>query len=162
MAFPNTFCGFHDQSLSLSLLILSHNKMDLLYSQARIWIWLWDVLVLWTLGPWILGTLGPLDLRTLGLETFWPLPSSTTSSYFLLPLTSLVWFGMVKYGGRGWLLRSHVKIFQCYFTQKSFMVGDIAIIATSSRSRSLIWDLRLTLDLDPSLTISVFPYLCSQ
>merc|ERR1719270_975010 len=28
-----------------------------------------------------------------------------------------------------------------------------AIIATSSRSRSLIRDLRLTLDLDPSLTI---------
>ena len=31
-------------------------------------------------------------------------------------------------------------------------VGDIAIIASSSRSRSLIRDLRLTLDLDPSLT----------
>ena len=31
--------------------------------------------------------------------------------------------------------------------------GDIAIIATSSRSRSLIRDLRWTLDLDPSLTI---------
>ena len=30
--------------------------------------------------------------------------------------------------------------------------GDIAIIATSSRSRSLIWDLRWTFDLDPSLT----------
>jgi len=30
--------------------------------------------------------------------------------------------------------------------------GDIAIIASSSRSRSLIRDLRQTLDLDPSLT----------
>ena len=34
-----------------------------------------------------------------------------------------------------------------------------AIIATNSRSRSLIKDLRLTLDLDPSLTISKCPYL---
>ena len=32
-------------------------------------------------------------------------------------------------------------------------MGDIAIIASSSRSRSLIRDLRQTLDLDPSLTI---------
>ena len=36
-------------------------------------------------------------------------------------------------------LSSYMKRFQCYSTQKSFLVvvGDIAIIATSSRSRSL-------------------------
>ena len=48
-----------------------------------------------------------------------------------------------------------MKRFQCHSAQKSFLGGgggDIAIIATSSRSRSLIRDLRLTLDLDPSLT----------
>ena len=48
-----------------------------------------------------------------------------------------------------------MKRFQCYTAQKSGGGGggDIAIIATSSRSRSLIRDLRKTLDLDPSLTI---------
>ena len=58
------------------------------------------------------------------------------------------------------LISSYMKRFQCYSAQKSFLVGGggcggIAIIATSSRSRSLIRDLRLTLDLDPSLTIVV-------
>ena len=49
----------------------------------------------WSLGPWDSWTLEPLDLGTLG-----PLPSSNTSSYFLLPspISSsysppLVWFG---------------------------------------------------------------------
>ena len=59
------------------------NKMDLL------WIWLWDILVLWTLEP--------LDLQTQGMSIFLPLPSSTTSSYFFLPPSS--WFGLVWGGG---------------------------------------------------------------
>ena len=48
-----------------------------------------------------------------------------------------------------------MKRFQCYSAKKSLVGGGggIAIIATSSRSRSLIRDLRWTLDLDPSLTI---------
>ena len=40
------------------------NKMDLLYSQARIWMWVWDILVLGTLGPWNPWTLEPLVLGT--------------------------------------------------------------------------------------------------
>ena len=50
--------------------------------------------------------------------------------------------------GLRWLISSYMKRFQCYSAQKSFLggwvvvVGDIAIIATSSRSRSLIRDLR--------------------
>ena len=68
-------------------------------SQNCIWIWLWDVLVLWTLGPGTMGpsvtwTLGFLDFRTLG-----PLPSSTTSYLFLL----LHCFGMVWFGKGGWV-----------------------------------------------------------
>ena len=44
-----------------------------------------------------------------------------------------------------WLISSYMKRFQCYSAQKSFMGGgggggDIAIIASSSRSRSLIRD----------------------
>ena len=67
--------------------------------------WVWDILVLGTLGPWDPWTLEPLDLGTLG-----PLPSAKTSSYFPLdPLTSsylfllLSSFGMVWLGG-GWVV----------------------------------------------------------
>ena len=44
------------------------------------------------LGPWDPGSLGPLDLGTLV-----PPPSSYLFSYS----PPLVWFGMVRYGGRG-------------------------------------------------------------
>ena len=60
------------------------NKMDLLYSQARIWMWVWDILVLGTLGPWNPWTLEPLVLGTP------PISSSYSSPW--------VWFG---YGVRG-------------------------------------------------------------
>ena len=78
------------------------NKTDLLYSQARIWMWVWYIMVL--------GTLGPLDPWTLGLLDLFPLPTPPhTSPYILLPppISSsysppLVWFG---YGGRmGWVV----------------------------------------------------------
>ena len=65
--------------------------------------WVWDILVLGTLGPWDPWTLEPLDLGTLG-----PLPSSNTiplhpltSSYLFLLLSS---FGMVWLGGGGWVV----------------------------------------------------------
>ena len=103
-----------------------------------------------------LGQLDFLDFRTLDL--FPPPPPPHTYSYLLqthlssssclllTPPTSswyiLAWFGMV------W--SSYVRRFQCYSNQKSFLGGwhkrlytwhkrlcDIAIIASSSRSRSL-------------------------
>ena len=43
------------------------DKMDLLYSQARIWMWLLDILFLGTLGPLDPGTLGLLDFETSSL-----------------------------------------------------------------------------------------------
>ena len=62
--------------------------------------WVWDILVLGTLGPWDPWTLEPLDLGTLG-----PFPSSNTSSYFpfltssylllFFPPTFLLWYGLV-------------------------------------------------------------------
>ena len=54
----------------------------------------------------------------------------------------------------------HEEISMLFCSEKfpGWVVGDIAIIATSSRSRSLR-DFRLTLDLDPSLTTSLMkPY----
>ena len=140
--------------------------MDLLWSQARIWIWVWDILVLGTLGPWDPWTLEPLDLGTLG-----PLPSANSGNnltFILIPWDLLLpsafsssnllpppshssqlllpppkpppnsSYPLLK--GLRWLISSYMKRFQCYSAQKSFMVvvgGDIAIIATSSRSRSL-------------------------
>ena len=66
------------------------NKMDLLYSQARIWMWVWDILVL--------GTLGPCDSWTSSLLQhilIFPLHPLTSSYPFLL----LSFFGMVWLGG---------------------------------------------------------------
>ena len=64
------------------------NKMDLLQSQARIWIWLWDIL--------ILRTLGPSDPGTFGLLNFQFLTSSLLHHHFILLPTSflLVWYGL--------------------------------------------------------------------
>ena len=111
-----------------------------------------------TLRPLDPGTLGILDFLTFSLHHLLilsltssylfllPLPStsyylllhSPTSSYptssgFGLVLYDLVWFGRVWGRGREdvrWLVSSYVKRFQCYSTQKSFMVvvGDIAEI----------------------------------
>ena len=61
--------------------------------------WVWDILVLGTLGPWDPWTLEPLDLGTLG-----PLPSSNTSSYFPLhPLTSSYLFLLISSLSTVWL-----------------------------------------------------------
>ena len=104
--------------------------------------WLWDILVLWTVGPWVLGfwTLGLFAFRTLE-----PLPYSTTSSHFLLPppMSSSYFFlppptFSYRFGMGGW----------CYSAQKSFMVGGIAIILQAPGPGLLEiwdrpWDLRL-------------------
>ena len=70
---------------------------------ARIWMWVWDILVLGTLGPWDPWTLEPW---TLGLLDLFPPPTPPHTSPCILlppPISSsysppLVWFG---YGGRG-------------------------------------------------------------
>ena len=117
----------------------------------------YDFQISWSFGPWVPWNLGLLDFRT-----FEPLPSSTTSSYFLLPppissytllpllLLSLptstwfdwVWFGLVWFGMGGsddyWV---HVwrdfNIIPLRKVSWVVVVGDIAIIASSYRSRSL-------------------------
>ena len=76
--------------------------MYLPLSQFHLWMWLWDILVLRTLGTWILRTLGPLDSRTLGLLDLFPPPPPPhnssyllllpTSSYLLLPYTTTSYF----------------------------------------------------------------------
>ena len=56
--------------------------------------------------------------------------------------------------GLRWLISSYKKRLLCYSAQKSFMGGgDIAIIATSPRSRSLIRDLRLRLEMDLNIEL---------
>ena len=85
----------------ISSWIFNLNKMDLLKSQACIWMWLWDNLVHGILGPWDPGTFGLLDL-------FPPQPPPHIFSYLLLipPVSSswygLVWYGLVK-GVGGWV-----------------------------------------------------------
>ena len=69
--------------------------------------WVWDILVLGTLGPLDPWTLEPLNLGTLG-----PFPSFNTSSYFpIYPLTSSYLFLLHSYTtvscdiwGRDWRL----------------------------------------------------------
>ena len=110
----------------------------------------WDAatlgpLDLWTQGPWDSWTFWPFPFTT---SSYFLLPPPTSYSYILLPPSTLsylllsyilwlwfglVWFGLVGYGRGGdvrWLVSSYVKRFQCYSTQKSFVVvvGDIAEI----------------------------------
>ena len=102
--------------------------------------WVLDILVLWTLGPWDPWTLKPLDLGTLG-----PLPSSNTSSYFpLYPLTSsclfllLSSFGMVWYGGGHLVLTLEIEIdnwtwsFNLYIDVKKLWGGCASVYNVSS------------------------------
>ena len=140
--------------------------------------WHWDILVLWTLGPWVLGMLGPFNLGPQDFGTFSflhylliiLLPPHISSSFFFLPPPThsydlvwygMVWFSMVWYGGVGWWCQMtiefiHEEISMLFHSEK-FHGGwhkrlytwhkrlcDIAIIASSSRSRSLR-DLRLRL-----------------
>ena len=96
--------------LVLSLLHLTLNVTRWTFFRVKL-VFEFEFEISWSLGPWDLGTTGPWDSWTLGpldLGTLGPLPSSTTSSYFLLPppLSSsysppLVWFwfGLVWYGG---------------------------------------------------------------
>ena len=114
------------------------------------WDWRWTFEKLW--GGWV----EPWDL--LLLSAFYSsilLPPPSYSSQLLHPPpkpppnSSYI---LLK--GPRWLISSYKKRFQCYSTQKSFLGGwrkrlytwrkrlcDIAIIASSSRSRSLeFWD----------------------
>ena len=99
----------------------------------------------WSLGPLDLWTLGPWDYWTLG-----PLPSSTTSTYFLLTLFTsiyilllftfklllstvtswfdIVWYGLI-WGGGGGCSQMTIVFFELW------------------------WRLRLEMDKDLSLTI---------
>ena len=103
------------------------------------WVELWELLL-----PYTFSSSNLLPPPSYSSQLLLPPPKPPPNSSYLL----------LK--GLRWLISSYMKRFQCYSAQKSLVGGwvfDIAIIATSSRSRSLIRDLRLTLDLDPSLTI---------
>ena len=102
------------------------------------WVEPWDLLL-----PSTFSSSNLLPPPSYSSQLLLPPPKPPPNTSYLLP------------EGLRWLIISYMKRFQCYSAQKSFMMGggDIAIIATSSRSRSLIRDLRQTLDLDPSLTI---------
>ena len=114
LSFPKVYFLFTEYQISsenvnIEFWIRKKNKMDLLQSEARIWIWL--------------RYLGPLDLRTFG-----PLPFSTTSSYFLLPpsISSSNFF--VPPPTLSYLLLSLPLLCQitsdlCYSSQKSFLSG---------------------------------------
>ena len=69
--------------------------MDLLWSQARIWIWLWNILVLGTPNPWNTGDSWTSSL----LQHLLILPIHPLSSSYLLLLLSS--FGMVWLWGGG-------------------------------------------------------------
>ena len=69
--------------------------MDLLWSQARIWIWLWNILVLETPNPWNTGDSWTSSL----LQHLLILPIHPLSSSYLLLLLSS--FGMVWLWGGG-------------------------------------------------------------
>ena len=75
---------------------LKINRMDLLESQAHIWMWLWDILILGTLRPLDPGTLGVLDFVLTPFTYFYILLFLPTSFYLLLP-PGLVWFGRVLF-----------------------------------------------------------------
>ena len=107
----------------------------------RSWLWSWDLLL-----PSTISSSNLLPPPSYSSQLLHPPPKPPPNSSDLLQK------------GLKWLISSYMKRFQCYSAQKSLLCGcggGIAIIATSSRSRSLR-DLRQTLDLDPSLTIFLF------
>ena len=90
----------------------------------RGWRWTWDLLL-----PSTFSSSNLLPPPSYSSQLLLPPPKPPPNSSYLL----------LK--GLRWLISSYMKRFQCYSAQKSFMVGgggggDIAIIATSSRSRS--------------------------
>ena len=111
------------------------------------WDWRWtfdlyiDLKKLWD------GWVEPWDLllpSTFSSSDLLP-PPSYSSQLLLPPPKPPPNSSYLLLKGLRWLISSYMKRFQCYSAQKSFMVGGgwrHAIIATSSRSRSLIRDLR--------------------
>ena len=69
-------------------------KIDLLYSEARIWMWIWDIMVLLTSAPWNLCTLGLLDLFS---------PPTSPHNFPIHPLVSPCLFLLLSSFGMVWL-----------------------------------------------------------
>ena len=80
--------------------------------------WVWDIMVLGTLGPWDLWTLGPWDSWTSSLHQHL-LILPLRSSYLLLslPPTLLLWYGLVRGGGELWHWRMRLEM-------ESFGMGE--------------------------------------
>ena len=139
-------------------------KKKYVSNQAHIWMWLIY------LSPWDPCTLGPLHHGILG-----PLPSSNTSSYFLLhPLTSsylllflpptlLLWYGLVWGVGGCWDVTLEIDPIgygplTFILMLKSYgwwwvVVGVLMYIIMSALVLFWVMKLRLEMDQDPSFTI---------
>ena len=100
--------------------------------------WVWDILVLWTLGPLDLGTLGPWDSWTSFLRQHL-LILPLRSSYLLLslPPTLLLWYGLV-WGGGHLVLTLEIEIdnwtwsFNLYIDVKKLWGGCASVYNVSS------------------------------
>ena len=121
--------------------------------------WLWDILVLGTLGPLDPWTLGLLDCL---LTPFYILLFLPTSFYLLLP-PGLVWYG----GGGGaddndafWVLTLEIEIGDGPWTFNWHCGGWVVVVlhldySVGSGPLFEFWPLRMRLEMDqdPSLTI---------